>query len=142
VRRAALALVLTACAAGQPRIATGPVVSDAEVRAVMRRALEADAASESADSLYSLGATVVANGRARISPPRFAGVARGGVLSIQTLVVEMSPTVAWGTARYRYATREGAMESGEGTFVLKLESRGWRIVHAHSSVALPWEATR
>ncbi len=140
----AACLVLAACAqAPRSRMATGTVVSDQEARAVIRRALEADATGQPADTLYSAGATVIANGRARLSPPRFAGVGRGGRLAIQTLSVELGLPVAWGTARYVWvATDGGAAESGEATFVLERTDRGWLIVHAHSSVPPPWEAAR
>lgn len=145
MRPAILALVaVTACAKGaQPRIATGTIVSDEEVRVVIRRALEADAAGQPADSLYAIGAMILANGRARLSPPRYAGVSRGGVLAIQNLAVEMAPPMAWGSARYQWASRDGNnVEAGAATFVLQRGDQGWRIVHAHSSLPVPWDAAR
>ena len=143
--RAAVAVLCLVAGCAQPaqqRIATGPVLSDTEVRALIRRALESDATGQPADSLYATGASVVSNGRPRLSLPRFAGVARGGVLAIQKLSVEMSPTLAWGSVRYGWASPDGTVEVAEATFVLQRSDRGWRIAHVHSSVPLPWETKR
>jgi|SRR6185436_12784659 len=137
-------LVLTACTGGSRlKMATGTVTSDQEVRAIMRRALESDASGQPADTLYTGGATIAANGRARLSAPRFAGIGRGGLLSIQALSAEMAPPFAWGTVRYQSAARDGSNAvTGVATFILQQGDQGWRIVHVHSSLAVPGEAIR
>lgn len=137
-------LAFVACAGGaRSRVATGPVVSDQEVRAVVRRAMELDAAGQPADSLYQTGSTIVANGRPRLSSPRYAGIGRGGVLSIQNISMELSLPLAWGVVRYAWAARDGtSLEAGQATFVLERGPTGWQIVHVHSSLPVPWEANR
>jgi len=140
MRAALIAVLVCAACATQPRsrMATGMVVSDEEVRAVIRRALEADAANQPSDTLFTAGATIIANGKARLSPPRFAGIGRGGLLALQSLSVEMSPPLAWGEARYQWGTRGGtSFQAGAATFILE-HTDHWRIVHAHSSTPLPW----
>jgi hypothetical protein len=97
--------------------------------------MELDAAGQPADSLYQVGATIVVNGRPRLTPPRYAGVGRGGVVAIQNISIELSLPLAWGLVRYGWAGRDGSgVEVGEATFVLERGAQGWQIVHAHSSL--------
>jgi hypothetical protein len=112
--------------------------NEAEISSVIEQALEADSRSQSADSLYSPHAVVIAQGRVRRLPPRFAGIGAGGEVAITNTQLEMRGTAAWGDAEYRWESgRSNRVEVGRASFVLTPAQgrRGWWIVQAHSSVA-------
>ena len=110
--------------------------NELQVGQAMEDALEADGRSEPADSLYAPYASIIADGRLRRGPPRYAGVSGGGEIAITNTQLQMRGSVAWGTAEYRWeSTRSNAASSGKASFVLvPAQGReGWWIVQAHSS---------
>lgn len=138
--RLALLLLLGACS--HPRMPeTRPIVgggNEVEISSVIEQALEADSRSQPADSLYSPHAVVIAEGRVRRLPPRFAGIGSGGEVAITNTQLEMRGTAAWGDVEYRWQSgRSNRAEVGRASFVLTPAQgrRGWWIVQAHSSVA-------
>src|SRR3954467_10644933 len=98
----ALVLVVGACApARMPE--TRSIVAggnEVEISSVIEQALEADSRARPADSLYSPHATVIADGRVRRLPPRFAGVGAGGEVAITSTQLEMRGSAAWGDVEY------------------------------------------
>jgi SnoaL-like protein len=137
-----LAAALSACATRQAtlRAATAVTLPD-EVQSLVRRALTLDAAADrSADTLYAPEALVVANARARLTAPRFAGVGPGGQVTIAGATVTLEGRFAWATVDYRWVnTPQRLAEAGRASFVCELRGSSWKIVHAHSSQLLPWE---
>ena len=140
--KARLALLLWLGACSQNRMPEArPIIgggNEAEISSVIEQALEADGRSESADSLYSPHAVVIAEGRVRRLPPRFAGISAGGEVAITNTQLEMRGTAAWGDVEYRWVSdRSNRAEVGRASFVLTPAQgrRGWWIVQAHSSVA-------
>src|SRR4051812_26372055 len=79
-KRVALLILVGGCA--QRSIPeTRPVLtsaSEAEINGVIEGTLEADSRSEPADTLYAPFAVVIADGRIRRMPPRFAGLGPSG----------------------------------------------------------------
>jgi hypothetical protein len=119
------------------------VLEDEQVRAVIHEALQADAAARYADTLYAIGASVVADGLRRNAPFRFAGIGADGSLLVSNMTLEITPILAWATADYRWLTPEGELgASGRATFVLERLAGRWRIKHAHSSAVRPEESGR
>ena len=103
---------------------------------IVTEALRADARGEGADTLYTSSALIVADGQRRTGPPRFAGTGRDGQVAVTSSQVEISRTVAWVYAEYRwFSTRNNQAREGRVTMILSSESSGgrWRITHAHSS---------
>jgi hypothetical protein len=143
VAAAATALLMAGCGprtrSPQPTL-SGPSTS-ADVDAVVRRALQADAAGDTtADTLYAPDALVIANARLRLRAPRLAGVAYGGRLSIAAASTTMAGRFAWVLVDYRWFNLEtNQAAGGRATVVCALGERGWKIVHLHSSQPLPWE---
>jgi hypothetical protein len=112
--------------------------SEAEINQVIEGALEADGRSQSADSLYAPYATVIADGRLRRGPPRYAGVAEEGEIAITNIQLQTRGAAAWGDVEYRWVSaRSNRAQMGRASFVLTpAQGRpGWWIVQAHSSVA-------
>jgi hypothetical protein len=138
--RLAVLLLTGACSQGRMPEAR-PIIgggNEVEISSVIEQALEADSRSQPADSLYSPHAVVIAEGRARRLPPRFAGIAADGEVAITNTQLEMRGTVAWGDVEYRWESdRSGRAEAAHASFVLTPAQgrRGWWIVQAHSSVA-------
>lgn len=136
---AALPWVLLLGCAGKPAPESRPATEEAgeiEVGQTMEEALEADGQSTAADSLYAPYATVIADGRLRRAPPRYAGVAGEGEVAITNTQLQLRGGVAWGTADYRWVSeRANVAMSGRASFVLvPAQGRsGWWIVQAHSS---------
>lgn len=95
----------------------------------------------SADTLYDETARVIANGRERPAPPRFAAVGQGGIVTVLSLQVDVVPGgFAWAVASYRWTGADGsAPEFGVATVLLKQRASEWKIAHVHSSQALPWQ---
>ena len=136
---AAVTVLLAACAGqNQPAILTTTAMSDQAVRSIVRAALEADASGAPADTLYMLGATIVADGRVRVVNPRFAGIQRGGQISITGLQAEIASGLAWAITDYRWIANDrhtGAI--GRATLILETLGSGWKIKHVHSSSIQP-----
>jgi SnoaL-like domain len=115
------------------------LAEDAEsaVNDVVVRALEADARqTDPGDSLYAPFATIVSEGRTRLTYPRFAGVDGPGHAAITASQLEVHPTLAWADVDYRWVAVDGAtIHPARATFVLapRGSGGGWWIVHAHSS---------
>ncbi len=133
-------LTLTSCSPGRGALPAvpAPVLEHEEVRAVVQGALQADAASGYADTLYAIGALVIANGLPRNAPPPFAGIHTGGSLLVSNIALEITPFLAWATAEYRWLRPDGNLGAlGRATFVLERLGGRWRIKHAHSSAIEP-----
>lgn len=116
--------------------------TSSSIEDMVRLALTLDAAGDrSADTLYASSALVVANGRARLAAPRFAGVGYGGRVTITTANVTIQGRFAWGMMDYRWFNLpQNQAEVGRVTFVCEnREAAGWKIVHLHSSQQLPWD---
>jgi hypothetical protein len=144
-RSAALAAlaVLGACGPRPPRRDIGiPVAgTTVEIQAVIQAALRLDAAGDrAADTLYASEAVVVANARQRFAAPRFAGVSYGGRIAIGSASVTVEGRWAWAAIDYRWiGSQAGQIEVGRATLVAVKRDRGWRLVHVHSSLQLPWD---
>ncbi|HWP37556.1 MAG TPA: nuclear transport factor 2 family protein [Gemmatimonadales bacterium] len=140
--RAAAALIV-ACASGgctraAPVPATGPTTLETgAVRDVIAAALAADAAMQDADSLYLVGASVIADGQTRIGPPRFAGIRSRGRANISASAIEITGVLAWASVEYRWGGEAGGAGVGRATLVLERLGGAWRIKHVHSSTARP-----
>jgi hypothetical protein len=136
IRRAVvLAAGLAGCAtrgATTAAPATVVLLDQAELRAVVRLAVEADGTGQ-ADTLYASGATALANGAPRTLAPRLAGVERGATVSVVALQVSGALPFAWALLTYRSAGPRGPGPLGHATLVLQRGERGWRVSHAHSS---------
>lgn len=137
-------LAFWGCGGGQaPQ--TGVAVVQADNRAVLavvRQALEGEPLGLATDSLYTPTALVVANGATRTQPPRFAGLAQGGRVTITEMSGEVFATTAWTFASYRWRSSDDqVMELGVATLLLTRDdvTGNWRIKHAHSSLLPPWE---
>jgi hypothetical protein len=136
---APLLLAGAASCGGQKMPETRPLPaagSEVEINQVMETALEADAAGETADSLYAPYATVIADGRPRRGAPRFAGITEDGEVAITSTRLQSRGAAAWGDLEYRWiSTRSNRARTGLATFVLTpAQSRaGWWIVQLHSS---------
>jgi hypothetical protein len=143
------AIVLTACVSrpvtqrGGVPPSSPAVGTSEEVRALVRRALTLDAAADrAADSLYAPDAVVIANARARLAAPRFAGISYGGQVTVAAETVTIVGRFAWVMVDYRWLNAQQRLaEAGRATFVCEQRERGagWKIVHAHSSQLLPWD---
>jgi len=121
-----------------PRTAVG---TPDRIDAIVRQALALDAAADrAADTLYAPDALVVANARARLVAPRFAGVGYGGRVTVVAVTVTLEGRFAWVLLDYRwYNLAQNQAEAGRATFVCAQTAAGWKIVHAHSSQLLPWD---
>lgn len=142
VRRSLALLVLLAGCGGQPSTRPDPLASPANItpdgiEAIAVAALEADARMERADTLYLAGAEIIAQGRRRFAPPRYAGVAEGGQLVVSSTRVDLAGRFAWASMEYRWlAPGQNMLREARATVVLELDAKGrWRIVHAHSSLS-------
>jgi len=140
--KARLAVLLLTGACSQPKMPEArPIIgggNEAEISGIIEQALEADSRSQPADSLYSPHAIVIAQGRVRRLPPRFAGIGVDGEVAITSTQLEMRGTAAWGAVEYRWeSNRSNRAEVAHASFVLTPAQgrRGWWIVQAHSSVA-------
>ena len=141
-RGAVLALILVAACAPRAVRPRGTVVGlPADVDAVVRRALTADAAGDAtADTLYAPDAIVVGNARIRLAAPRFAGVSYGGRLNVAASAVTLEGRFAWVMVDYRWVGADPRqVEVGRATFICEQRGSRWKIVHAHSSQQLPWD---
>jgi hypothetical protein len=112
--------------------------NELEISRVIEEALEADGRAERADSLYAPYATVIADGRARRGPPRFAGIARQGEVAITNTQLQTRGTTSWGNLEYRWVSgSSNQARVGHASFVLAPAPHrtGWWIVQLHSSTA-------
>lgn len=131
-----LLAVLAACARPTETapVVQAPLLENENVRGVMSAALLADARGQDVDTLYLVGASVVANGLPVRLPPRFAGVRRGGTASVTGATLEITPYLAWAIMEYRWTPAAGGTSAyGRATFVLERAGGSWRIKHLHSS---------
>ncbi|MDH5284531.1 MAG: hypothetical protein OEW80_11690 [Gemmatimonadota bacterium] len=132
-----LAMLAAACAgrspAGTP--APDPAVAD-RIALLAASAVEVDGAPGQADTLYSVDAEIIANGRRRTGSPRFAGVGERGRVVVGSTRVDVVGEFAWASLRYQwFSADENLITEGQATLVM-LRGPGtasWRIVHAHSS---------
>jgi hypothetical protein len=137
----AFLILVAACGGGRRIPETRAVVagaSEVEINRVIEEALQADVRSQPADSLYSSHAMVIADGRVRRLPPRFAGVAAGGEIAITSTQMEIRGGTAWGDVEYRWVSdRTYQARSARASFVLTPAQgrQGWWVVQAHSSTA-------
>jgi hypothetical protein len=136
------AWVLLCCLLGAcgPAAAPAPLPialdpGDDQLSGIVAAALEADARLETADSLYTADATIIADGLARFTPPRFAGIGPGGEVAVTSSRLEVRGGFAWAHVEYRWiSTTAGRASAGRVTLVLVPSAGGaWRIHHAHSS---------
>jgi hypothetical protein len=139
-REAMVGFLLLASACASSRVPeTRPLVgggSEVDLSRIVEAALEADARAESADSIYAPYATVVADGRLRRGPPRFAGIGEQGEVAVTNTQTQISSTTAWAEVGYRWLSdRSNRAQAGRALFVLvPAQNRlGWRIVQLHSS---------
>ena len=135
-------LLVSACGPRPPRsVGIAVVGTTVEVEALVRAALQLDAASDrAADTLYAPESIVIANARPRFAHPRFAGVSYGGRIAVGSSNVTVEGRWAWAAVDYRWiGSQAGQVESGRATIVCRRESKGWRILHVHSSQLLPWD---
>ena len=110
-----------------------------QVQAIARQALIIDAAGgRGADTLYAPEALVVANARVRLATPRFAGIGYGGRVTVAAASVTLEGRFAWVLVDYRWINAErNQSEAGRATVICEQKPNGWKIVHVHSSQALP-----
>ena len=139
----ALLTLLLACGQAAPPVQTGAPPLPAESPAadlltdLAIAALAADARLDPADSLFDPDAEVIADGRRRPVPPRFAGVEAGGQIVVGSSRVDVSRNFAWALLEYRWlAPGQNLIHEGKATLVFALgaDGRSWRITHAHSSL--------
>lgn len=139
----ALSLLAAACVTRQqtPTMRMGATTTSQDAEAVVRLALQGDAAGDaSADTLYGSDALVVANARVRIRAPRLAGVLPGGRISVASATATLEGRFAWVLLDYRWFNPQTSqVTGGRATVVCVLREGGWKIVHLHSSQPLPWE---
>lgn len=121
-----------------PRTALG---TTGQIEELARLAITLDVAGDrAADTLYASDALVVANGRVRVTAPRFAGVSYGGRATIATASVTLEGQFAWVLLDYRWFNlQQNQAEAGRATFICQNRGAGWKIVHVHSSQLLPWD---
>jgi hypothetical protein len=118
--------------------ASTPSSLEEPITDVIAAALNADRRLEPADSLWDPEATIIAGGVERYAPPRFAGVEPGGEVAITSSRLDVRSALAWVYVEYRWiSTNEAVAREGRATVLLvpKQDGKGWRIIHAHSSVA-------
>ncbi len=142
---ALLLLGLAACAGRPVPVATAPLGVDpareaAAARAVAETVITAEArGDEAADTLLAPGADFINGGIAVAERPRLAGVAGRGEAAVENLRTEVSGTLAWVVAAYRWTGAAGQIvQRGRATLVLERQAAGWRIRHVHSSAVPPW----
>jgi len=130
-----LLLALGACARNpEPVMVASAVLENQQVRAVMDAALRAATTGQPVDSLYLVGATIVADGVSGSAPARFAGVRPGGAVTASGATIEVTPYFAWGVMEYRWLAATGGQPAyGRATFVLERVGGSWRIKHVHTS---------
>lgn len=99
------------------------------------QALVADARLDRADSLYAPDAELIADGGRRPLPPRYAGIAGTGQVSIGSSRVEVAGAFAWVLIEYRwFSPGQDLIREARATILFGQQADGrWRIVHAHSS---------
>ncbi len=136
--------ILPGCASRKPGILlAGRALDDAVIKGIVQQALLADIAHQQSDSLYAAGATVIANGRVRVRPPRFAALATGGNIGVVGFKLEIIDALAWAEVAYRWISTDAKSEEfGRASFLLEHRDGRWLIKHVHSSQVLPWERPR
>ena len=111
------------------------------VEGMAREALILDASgAHAADTLYASEALVIANARARLAAPRFAGIGYGGRVTVAAASATLEGRFAWVVVDYRWVNSQANQaEAGRATFLCEQRPGGWKIVHVHSSQVLPWD---
>ena len=112
--------------------------NEVEISRILESALLLDSRGQPADSLYAPYATIIADGRLRRMPPRFAGVSADGEVAITSSQLQARSTAAWGEVEYRWVSdHANRAQLGRASFVLAPAQgrQGWWIVQAHSSTA-------
>jgi hypothetical protein len=139
-RETCLAFLTLAAACATSRMPETRALStgggEAEVSRVIEEALLADSRGQSADTLYAPYVTIVADGRLRRAPPRFAGVAPQGELAITNTQLQSRGGAAWSDVEYRWVSdQSNRFQLGRASFVLTPAQgrQGWWIVQVHSS---------
>jgi hypothetical protein len=141
-RIALLALLALSAGCGRPSPAVPPAPTNfaapvADLLAELATtALQADARLEPADSLYGPDVEIIAEGRRRTAPPRYAGIDTGGQIAVGSTRVDVTGNFAWALVEYRWlAPDQNLLREGRATFVFaRAAGTGqWRITHAHSS---------
>jgi hypothetical protein len=92
------------------------------------------------DSLFAIDALVIADGEARRSAPRLAGVGLGGSLQLVTTRAAARGAFVWVVMEYRWLPmfESDALRVGVATLIVsRLRDGNWRIVHLHSSSPVP-----
>ncbi len=131
----ALGLGLAACRSAAPLGGIPVAVPDDRLSDLVAAALEADTRLDVPDSLYASNATIIANGRPRVAPPRYAAIGVGGSVAVTSTRFEVRSGVAWAFVEYRYLSAGAeSVREGTATVVLITEGGAWRIRHAHSSM--------
>lgn len=138
-RGVTLLLILGCGSSPMPQVKPQPGGgNELEISRIIEGALEADSRGEPAESLYAPFASVIAEGRLRREPPRFAGVAVQGEVAITNTQLQTRGTAAWGNLEYRWVSnRSNRAQVGHASFVLTPAQHraGWWIVQLHSSTA-------
>ena len=136
-RAALLALAVGACMSQQPQYGVSPtVLSQRVLRGVVTAALQADTGGVGGDTLFMVGATVVADGRVRVNHPYFAGVSRDGSVTLTGYQAEIASGLAWAIVDYRWVAKDGRRGTfARATLVLEPHGDGWQIKHVHSSTS-------
>lgn len=139
MKRAALVLLVTACVSQQPQYGVSPTVLTQRVlRGVIEAAISADSGGVGVDTLFMVGATVVADGHVRVNHPFFAGVSRDGSVTLTGYQAEIASGLAWAIVDYRWVAKDGRRGTfARATIVLEPHGDGWQIKHVHSSTAQP-----
>lgn len=136
---AALAwFTMAACAGARPGLppaATGAAELADHLAERAAEALAADARLDRADSLYVQESEIIADGARRAGPPRFAGIAGRGQVSVGSSRVELAGAFALVLMEYRWlsAAEDLASEAHATVFFTRQADGRWRISHAHSS---------
>lgn len=110
--------------------------ADSVAEEFIARLMASESRLEEPDSLYAVDALVLADGEARHSVPRLAGVGLGGTLQLVTTWVAARGAFVWGVFEYRWLPmfESDAMRMGVATVVIaRLRDGNWRVVHLHSS---------
>src|SRR5713101_5053704 len=77
---------------------------------------------------------------ARRATPRFAGIGYGGRVTVAAAEVTLEGRFGWVLVDYRWINSEhNQAEAGSATFICEQKTKGWRIVHVHSSHLLQWD---
>lgn len=134
-------IVLAACAPKAPPPAVGPLLADPDAEQRVSQVIEAivtgDPHGPIIDTLFTPGATVIANGSVKLGSPRLAGVMPGGQSAVTSSQVNVRQDVAWATIDYRWFSEDKTqIRLGKATMILTPTRSGtWKVVQMHSSAS-------